>query len=195
MTSGLSDRVVAWVADNPATTLEQIARGVRARTSSVRDVLQSTLFQSASRDQHPSDQALVYSLRSVPVDGLGRPRKLTHDEKVLRLLSDGRAHTHHELYALHVVAHSRVASLRAKGHQIDAWRDGDDYMYRLVGTPSEAAVSPAAAASPGAPRLRGAGGLSTHGTGAPDSSPNAATESPLAVAGSQVQLDLLGTAA
>lgn len=57
---------------------------------------------------------------------------MTHDAKVLALLSDGKPHTHHELYALHVIAHSRVSSLRAKGHLIEAWRDGDDYLYQLV---------------------------------------------------------------
>lgn len=69
-------------------------------------------------------------------------RQLTHDERVLRLLSDGHPHTHHELYGLHVVAHSRVASLRRKGYRIDAWRDGDLYLYRLVGTSEQAEVEP-----------------------------------------------------
>lgn len=56
---------------------------------------------------------------------------MTHKEKVLTLLADGEPHSHHELYALHVIAHSRVADLRRDGHHIDQWRDGDTYMYRL----------------------------------------------------------------
>lgn len=63
---------------------------------------------------------------------------MTHDEKVLALLSDGQPHTHHEIYALHVVGHSRVASLRAKGYRIAQWREGDDYLYLLTATPDEA---------------------------------------------------------
>lgn len=43
---------------------------------------------------------------------------MTHCERVLELLSDGREHSHHELYALNVVAHSRVAELRKRGHVI-----------------------------------------------------------------------------
>jgi hypothetical protein len=50
---------------------------------------------------------------------------------VLHLLSDGRPHTHHELYSLGVVAHSRVASLRRKGYRIACWREGQDYLYQL----------------------------------------------------------------
>lgn len=57
---------------------------------------------------------------------------LTHNARVLQLLSDRRPHSHHELYALHVIAHSRVADLRAMGHDIEAWRDGEDYFYQLV---------------------------------------------------------------
>ncbi len=48
---------------------------------------------------------------------------MTHCDRVLDLLSDGQPHTHHELYALGVIAHSRVADLRRKGHAIDHWRE------------------------------------------------------------------------
>ncbi len=57
---------------------------------------------------------------------------MTHNERVLQLLSDGKPHTHHELYALHVIAHSRVADLRRQGHTIEQWHEGDNYMYRLL---------------------------------------------------------------
>lgn len=56
---------------------------------------------------------------------------MTHNERVLQLLSDGKPHSHHELYALHVIAHSRVSELRKRGHRIDQWRDGDQYLYQL----------------------------------------------------------------
>jgi hypothetical protein len=56
---------------------------------------------------------------------------VTHAEKVLRLLSDGKPHTHMEGYRLGVMLHSRVADLRAKGYRIDCWREGDNYLYQL----------------------------------------------------------------
>ena len=56
---------------------------------------------------------------------------MTHNEKVLALLSDGKPHTHHEIYGLFVIGHSRIADLRKRGHVIESWRDGDDYLYRL----------------------------------------------------------------
>lgn len=57
---------------------------------------------------------------------------MTHNERVLDLLSDGEPHSHLELYNLHVIAHSRIADLRKQGHRIMQWRDGDLYFYRLL---------------------------------------------------------------
>jgi hypothetical protein len=59
-------------------------------------------------------------------------RTETHCERVLGLLTDGEPHSHHELYALHVVAHSRVSDLRKRGHVINHWRDGETSYYQLV---------------------------------------------------------------
>ena len=88
---------------------------------------------------------------------------MTHNERVLALLSDGEPHTHHELYGLHVVAHSRVSDLRKRGHQIEQWRDGDLYVYRLLDSAAEVLTSPRRsiaggvtappAASPQSPRV------------------------------------------
>lgn len=50
---------------------------------------------------------------------------------MLKLLSDGEWHSSHQVYALRVVAHSRVAELRKRGHVITCARVGDDYFYRL----------------------------------------------------------------
>ena len=60
---------------------------------------------------------------------------MTHNERVLGLLSDGKPHTHHEGYALGVILHSRVADLRKRGHVIRAWREDDTYFYQLDSTP------------------------------------------------------------
>lgn len=57
---------------------------------------------------------------------------MTHNERVLDLLSDGEAHSHLELYALHVIAHSRISDLRKRGCVIESWREDDLYFYRLL---------------------------------------------------------------
>lgn len=74
---------------------------------------------------------------------------MTHKARVLALLSDGKAHNHHELYALHVIGHSRIADLRRDGHRIEQWREGDLYFYRLSleQATADPASPPAAVAS------------------------------------------------
>jgi hypothetical protein len=57
---------------------------------------------------------------------------MTHNAKVLALLSDGQPHDHHSLYALNVIAHSRISELRKRGHTIEMWREDDLYFYRLL---------------------------------------------------------------
>ena len=65
---------------------------------------------------------------------------MTHNERVLALLSDGKPHTHHEIYGLFVIGHSRISDLRKRGHVIESWRDGDDYLYQLC--PEDTYVDP-----------------------------------------------------
>lgn len=60
---------------------------------------------------------------------------MTHNQRVLDLLSDGEPHSHHELYDLRVVAHSRVSALRAQGHRIKCWRQDGLHWYRLLDEP------------------------------------------------------------
>ena len=68
---------------------------------------------------------------------------MTHNEKVLALLSDGEPHSHHEIYGLFVIGHSRIADLRKRGHVIESWRDGDDHFYKLcLGEPIGSLPSP-----------------------------------------------------
>ncbi len=67
---------------------------------------------------------------------------MTHDERVLGLLSDGEPHSSGEVYDLRVVAHSRVASLRRKGHRIECWRENDTYFYRLVLNEDDGGLAP-----------------------------------------------------
>lgn len=57
---------------------------------------------------------------------------MTHNQRVLELLSDGEPHSHLELYDLRVIAHSRVAALRKQGHTIDCWRSDGLHWYHLA---------------------------------------------------------------
>lgn len=53
--------------------------------------------------------------------------RVTHEQKVLALLSDGQPHSHMEGYRLGVMLHSRVAGLRKKGHIIECDKTGGQY--------------------------------------------------------------------
>ena len=98
---------------------------------------------------------------------------MTHNERVLELLSDGKPHSHHEIYGLFVVGHSRIADLRKRGHVIESWRDGDDYLYQLHKS-AEPESSTAA------------------GAGAPSPEPHPLAASQAAPSGSAEQLELIG---
>ena len=57
---------------------------------------------------------------------------MTGKQRLLELLKDGQPHSHHETYALGLIAHSRAADLRAEGHDIRVWREGNTYWYQLT---------------------------------------------------------------
>lgn len=58
---------------------------------------------------------------------------MTHKQRVLELLRDGKPHGHMEGYRLGVMLHSRVADLRRDGHVIECWSEGrGNYFYRLL---------------------------------------------------------------
>lgn len=66
---------------------------------------------------------------------------MTHKQAVLQLLSDRKPHSHHELYGLGCVAHSRISDLRRDGYRIDQWREDGVYLYQLRGRLDEAVDS------------------------------------------------------
>ncbi len=66
------------------------------------------------------------------------PKRVTHKQRLLNLLGDGQPHSHLECYGLHIIAHSRVADLRADGYDIAQWRENDLYWYRLNASPIRA---------------------------------------------------------
>lgn len=138
----LEAAVVEFVAEHPGLTVEQIAQGVHKRKVAVADVLASEAFSASVTVGPRGADVRVYSLATSAVDGTGRrDRPPTHDEKVLALLSSGEPVSHLSIYALHVVGHSRIASLRSKGYTIVSRREGDLYWYRLIGEPQAEAAA------------------------------------------------------
>lgn len=59
-----------------------------------------------------------------------------HPSQAERLLNALRAHpeglTHHDIYAMYMVGHSRISQLRAEGHEIIRTQKGRTHRYRLV---------------------------------------------------------------
>ena len=115
---------------------EEIARGIHARTADVRLLLRSdprfTVVAFPGRTERRKLYDIAVSTLEAPSPRDGRGRAPTQNERVLRLLKDGKPHTHTELYRLGCVAHSRIADLRRRGHRIECWREGKAYLYRLV---------------------------------------------------------------
>lgn len=84
---------------------------------------------------------------------------MTDCARLLEVLRDGKPHSHHELYRLGMVVHSRVSDLRKSGHLIQVWRERDHdhgrvrpeftYWYRLVLDVGDHVASPASSAGVG----------------------------------------------
>lgn len=140
----LEDKVTAYLADHPDTTVEDVALALRARAQSVREILNSPFFEWGLG----AKRAKVYRLASRPRATGRAGTGQTHKQRVLRLLQDGRPHSHMEGYRLGVMLHSRVADLRKDGYTIRCWRDGDDYLYQLVGTLDDGASTRAGGTAP-----------------------------------------------
>jgi hypothetical protein len=74
----------------------------------------------------------------------------TDNHRLFLALRSGQPQSHHTLYGLHMIVHSRASDLRLKhGCLIDTWRDGKTTWYQLRAVrESEAAASGADGASP-----------------------------------------------
>lgn len=139
MTS-LQERVTEYVRANPGLTVDDIARGVQARTADVRDVLLGDGFSSTLRAAYPSDRARVYDIAESRRDGPGRPRKPSQCDLILRVLRDGAWHSAAEIHQRcgYSRLNSRIAELRRRGHNIPPARrvEGasgpEAYEYRLI---------------------------------------------------------------
>jgi len=129
----LADEIARYLAGSGRPQIaERIARAIGARTYYVRYTLRTDprfVLCPAERQRPHVKRYTVLTPRRAR-DGGGRA--LTHNQKVLALLADGRPHSHLELYDLRVVAHSRVAALRRLGHTIECSREGSLYWYRLL---------------------------------------------------------------
>lgn len=79
-------------------------------------------------DSQESAKGLFFSMIPVPetlTDG-------TDNHRLFVALRSGQPKSHHELYGLHMIVHSRASDLRLKhGCLIDTWRDGKTTWYQL----------------------------------------------------------------
>lgn len=168
----LRERVLGYVEDHPRSLLVEIARGVRARTADVRDVLLSEpdVFSGAQRLAYESDRALVYTLAPNARDGRGRVRKPSQCDLILSVLRDGQWHTAAEIHDRcgYSRLNSRISELRDRGHNIPPCEhiDGagtgpEAYRYRLIETPEEAASEGARRSLPGDGSPAASSGVST----------------------------------
>lgn len=162
--------VADFVRANPGLTLEEIARGVQARTSAVRDVLVGEGFSSSLRLSHPSDRAKVYSVVIDSGDGRGTVARPSQSARVAQLLLDGRWHTASEIHRRcgTMRLNSRIAELRRRRHwdivceHIAGEKMGPNaYRYRLVGTSDGDEVRVAGLPAPAVSSVNGAIGASS----------------------------------
>jgi len=151
----LEAEIVAALTEGERTMLE-VARKVKARNQDVIDTIRALEASGRLYQADGPDGRIVYGLPSAPTGTAGKSP--TDCDRLLAVLSDGREHSHLELYQLGMIVHSRVADLRKRGHVIHTWRErhpnGTRHMYRLVGTQPLAereavvpAVSPSASGS------------------------------------------------
>jgi hypothetical protein len=136
----LVSEVRVWLAAQGPGTIEQVARGIHARTQDVRAAVR------AARDVLPASTrtesrrtAVVYRLASSVLDGQGRAVRPSQTARALSILSDGEWHDRAEFRAAGVEClNSRIADLRSPGrggHRITCERVGGTYRYRLADGP------------------------------------------------------------
>jgi hypothetical protein len=151
VTAPLRDRVREYLEAHPdGALIEDIARGVRARTADVRDVVlaEPAAFRSSLRGSYPSDRALLYRFDSERQDGPGRAKKPSQCDLILGVLRDGQWHTTEEIHKRCGFSrlNSRISDLRKRGLTIDSEHVAGEvtgpraHRYRLVETREEVAT-------------------------------------------------------
>lgn len=130
----LDQQIRVFLEERGPSTVSEIASGIRRRYQDVVEAITWGAFVEAPTPIHGSSRASYWVVAPNASHPLPRPKRGTHKARVLQLLSDGRPHSHLELYALGCIAHSRVADLRRDGYDIQASRIKDGYVYQLVGS-------------------------------------------------------------
>lgn len=112
----LDGRVRDFVRQHPGLTLTEIARGVRARTVSVMDVLAGEAFSASPRGDYPSDRAQVYRLVPAPGERSGKAARRSQCDLIADVLFDGLPHSTSEIHRRCGFSrlNSRVAELRRR---------------------------------------------------------------------------------
>lgn len=110
----LESRVRDFVRQHPGLTLTEIARGVRARTASVLDVLAAEEFSACERGAHAADRAQVYRLVVKSGEKSGRAARRSQCALIAEVLADGRPHSTAEIHRACGFSrlNSRIAELR-----------------------------------------------------------------------------------
>lgn len=90
------------------------------------------------RPARTGGRSVALAIADRRLGGARRVKRKTHNALVLEVLADGGWHDHHELYALNVIVHSRVADLRKLGYSIERSTSSTEagesrYLYRLTG--------------------------------------------------------------
>jgi hypothetical protein len=151
MRPDLQSRVTDFVRQHPGLTLNEIARGVRSRTSDVADVLASEAFYASPRGEYLSDRAQVYQLAAEAGEKTGRARRRSQCSLIAAFLADGAWHTTSEIHQRCGFSrlNSRIAELRSsramviESKRIEDIPNGPEaYAYRLVETSEAAAADP-----------------------------------------------------
>jgi hypothetical protein len=141
----LQSRVTDFVRQHPGLTLNEVARGVRARTVDVADVLASEAFYASPRASYLADRAQVYRLAPVAGEKTGRPARRSQCSLIAAVLADREWHTTSEIHRACGFSrlNSRIAELRSthsrwgmliECRHIDGVQAGPDAQeYRFVG--------------------------------------------------------------
>lgn len=139
----LADRIDVWLGARPGEYLvNSIARGVTARTKTVRETLQQdSRFVGRPRGLWLSDKAQVWKLAPVAQDGPGRVKQPSQCDRILTLLqrnSHRWVTTGEILRHVPSIVHSRIAELNQRGggvYRIDHQGSGggaENHRYRYV---------------------------------------------------------------
>jgi hypothetical protein len=171
----LQSRVTDFVRQHPGLTLNDVARGVRARTADVADVLASEAFYASPRESYASDRAQVYRLAPAAGEKTGRAARRSQCSLIAEVLADGGWHTTSEIHRRCGFSrlNSRIAEMRSTHRRwgmviecrhIEGVQAGPDAQeYRFVGY--KAGFGPEASEAADCATLAGPGSAASDASG------------------------------